>query len=372
MFDRIRTFIFILPLPLFLAACGAEEAAEAPLVRPVKAIKVGDLGQVTGRSFPGRAQATQEANLSFRVSGPLIALPVKVGDEVKKDQVLARIDPRDYQTNLRNVEGQLDRAKAALARAESEYQRELSIFKEDPGATSQAAVDRKREQRDRAVADIKSLEASVAAAVDQLAYTYLRAPFDGTIVATFVENFEDVRAKQAIVRLVDTSRVEMVVNIPENLISLIPHVERVWVRFDPFPEKEIAAAVKEIGTEASETTRTFPVTLIMDQPEGVRILPGMAGKTVRAEGNWPAEVAQSGIVVPVSATFSSNDTSMTYVWVIDELTKTVKRREVRTGQLTERGLPILNGLKPGEWVATAGVHYLREGQQVRILEQRTE
>ena len=367
---RLRNAVFAVVLILLVAGCGKEEAPEQIVARPVKAIKVGDVAQVGGRSFPGQAKATQEVNLSFRVSGPLITFPVKVGDDVEQGRVLARIDPRDYQVNLSNVQGQLDRAKAASARAESEYKRELKIFQEDPGATSKAAVDRKREQRDSARADIKSLEASVAAAKDQLSDTYLRAPYKGTITATYVENFEDVRPKQAIVRVLDPSRIEMIISIPENLISNASYVTKVFVRFDAFPDREIEATIKEIGREASQTTRTYPVTLIMDQPSGITILPGMAGKTVRVEGDLPDQVTGAGIEVPVSATFSPDESGKTYLWVIDDQTKTVKRREIKTGRLTDRGITVQEGLKAGEWVATAGAHYLREGQQVRILDEK--
>ena len=362
--------LFALALTLLVAGCGKEEAPEQIVARPVKAIKVGDVAQVGGRSFPGQARATREANLSFRVSGPLITFPVKVGDEVEEGRVLARIDPRDYQVNLSNVQGQLDRAKAKLARAESEYKRELKIFQEDPGATSKTAVDRKREQRDSARANIKSLEASVAAAKDQLSYTYLRAPYKGTITATYVENFEDVRPKQAIVRVLDPSRIEMIINIPENLISNAPYVTKVFVRFDAFPDHEIEATIKEIGREASQTTRTYPVTLIMDQPSDIKILPGMAGKTVRVEGDLSDQVTSAGIEVPVSATFSPDESGKTFLWVINDQTKTVKRREIKIGRLTDRGITVQEGLKAGEWVATAGAHYLREGQQVRILDEK--
>lgn len=367
---RLGNAVFAVVLTLLVAGCGKEEAPEQTVARPVKAIKVGDVAQVGGRSFPGQAKATREVNLSFRVSGPLITFPVKVGDEVEEGRVLARIDPRDYQVNLNNVQGQLDRTKATAARAESEYKRELKIFKEDPGATSKTAVDRKREQRDSARADIKSLEASVAAAKDQLSYTYLRAPYKGTITATYVENFEDVRPKQAIVRVLDPSRIEMVINIPENLISNAPYVTKVFVRFDAFPDREIEATIKEIGREASQTTRTYPVTLIMDQPSDIKILPGMAGKTVRVEGDLPDQVTSAGIEVPVSATFSPDESGKTFLWVINDQTKTVKRREIKIGRLTDRGITVQEGLKAGEWVATAGAHYLREGQQVRILDEK--
>jgi multidrug efflux pump subunit AcrA (membrane-fusion protein) len=74
------------------------------------------------------------------------------------------------------------------------------------------------------------------------------------------------------------------------------------------------------------------------------------------------------VVVPVSAVFSPEDVAQSFVWIIDQQDKTVARREVKVGELTSRGLQILDGLAPGELIATAGVHYLREGQPVRPLE----
>ncbi len=362
----------VISLAVMLIAACSEEVPPPKVVRPVKAIKVGDTEQLTTRSFPGRAKATQEVNLSFRVPGTLVALPNDiVGRTFNKRELIARLDPRDFEVQLQNAQGQLERSKAVLARAEAEYKRERQIYREDPGATSKTAVERKRESRDRAKANIKSLQASVAGAKDQLSYTYMKAPFDGTITAQYVQNFEDVNAKEPIARLLDDSRIEMVVNIPESLISYAPYVERVWVRFDPFPDKEIPATIKEIGTEASQTTRTYPVTLIMDQPDEFKILPGMAGQTVRAEGEFPRDIQRQGIEVPVAAVFTPNTETQSYIWVIDENTMTVQKRKVKTGKLTVAGVLIEKGVKPGEWVVTAGVYTLREGQKVKILKGST-
>ncbi|MEE8154660.1 MAG: efflux RND transporter periplasmic adaptor subunit [Phycisphaerales bacterium] len=294
--------------------------------------------------------------------------------------------------DIRRLKAAVEKAQATNRLGEQEYKRITGIRDEDPGAVSQDMIDRATEQRDRAAAElrraredlkigergaraediaakdaeIRSLEASVESASDQLGYTHLRAPFDGTIVATYVENFEDVRAKQPIVRLLDTSRIEMTIDISESLISLAPQVKDVTVVFDPFPDREIVAVIKEIGTEASETTRTYPVTLIMDQPEDITILPGMAGK---ATGRTVEEMApdQTSVDIPVSATFTAGSSGQSFVWVIDEQSKTVSRREVKVGQFTDTGVRILEGLELGEWIAIAGVHYLREGQQVRLL-----
>ena len=355
--------IFVITFSIY--GCSKQETEEKEVIRPVRTFQIPSPGQFSQRNFPGRAKATQEVDLAFRVAGPLIEFPVEVGDKVKRGDLVARIDPRDFEVNVKSAQGKLDNAKAALRRAQSEYQRELNILKEDPGATSQTAVDRKREQRDKADANIKSFDAELDSTKDQLDYTYLKAPFEGNVVKTYVENFENVQAKQPILRILDDSRIEMVVNIPESLISVAPYVENIKVVFDPFPDTEISAQIKEIGTEASTTTRTYPVTLIMEQPEGIKILPGMAGK---ASGTPPKNLAQQtfGIEIPIGAVFTDEASGNTFVWVIDETSSTVNKRQVEAGKLADRGIRIISGLKEGEWIATAGVHYLFEGQKVKL------
>jgi multidrug efflux pump subunit AcrA (membrane-fusion protein) len=412
----IRSISFGLLLALFICACEKQEATIEEPVRPVKVVKVGDLEQFMERKFPGRSKATQEVDLSFRVSGPLITRPVDVGDEVKKGQVLARIDPRDYEIRLNNTEAQLSQAKAnlkamrharpekvsqlksevvkaksALTRAMADYNRFKRIQVKDSGAVSQSSVDRAVDAKERAEASlrqaqenlqigmrgarkedieaqqagIRSLQSAVDSAKDQLAYTYLRAPFDGTIVSLYVENFEDVLAKQKIMRLIDSSKIEFKISVPERLIILTPYVTDVSVVFSAYPEKPITAKIKEVGKEATQATRTYPVTLIMDQPEEIKIMPGMAG-TATAQAAPPEMLAEQGIDVPSSAVFSSDNKTF-YVWVIDVKTNTAHRREVKIGKLTPFGIRLKEGLKPGETIAAAGVHSISEGQKVRIL-----
>ena len=162
----------------------------------------------------------------------------------------------------------------------------------------------------------------------------------------------------------------MIVNIPENLISHADFLKKqknvLVVNFDPFPDREIKAAIKEIGKEASKTTRTYPVTLIMDQPEDITILPGMAGKAASSIGREGSST-QKIVVVPETAVFSTGEDSKTYVWVLDDTSQKVNRREVTTGDLLDSGIVVRQGIVPGETIVTAGAHYLKEDQEVRIL-----
>jgi len=231
----ISSFLFIF---LFsLQGCEKEEVAEKKIIRPVMAMKVVEEVQFRLRQFPGTAKATQEIDLSFRVSGPLITLPVDIGDEVSTGDVVARIDPRDYEVRLRSARGELNEAIAIMKRAEADYKRVKNIFEIDPGAISQISVDNALQARDSARAKVDALTASVATTKDQLSYTHLKAPFDGIVVNKYVENFQDVRAKQAVVRIIDDSHIEMIISIPENLIALASAAINIEVVFDPLIER---------------------------------------------------------------------------------------------------------------------------------------
>jgi RND family efflux transporter MFP subunit len=370
MMNSMHRFL-ILPVLLgavLLAGCPAEPPEAPEVIRPVKAYRIPEPGERVTRSFPGRAKAHNEVDLSFRVPGQLIELPNDlIGREFKKGELIARLDPRDYEVRVDDTQGKLQRAEASARRAQSVYLRELNIYKEEPGATSKTAVENKLAARDESLAETRSLQASLDAAKDELSYTYLKAPFDGTITAKYVDNFQDVRAQEKIVRLLDNSRIEMVVNIPEDRISEVPNVKDITVTFDSFPDQPVPAEVFEVGTEASLTTRTYPVTLIMNQPEGFTILAGMAGRARGLLKDVP-ESETGGVQVPVGAVFTPETEDTDTVWIIDEQTGVVRQQAVVTGQLMREGIQVLEGLKPGDWVAVAGVHTLREGQKVSIME----
>ncbi len=360
-----RDGALLLALCGILSACGQEEVAEeAPVIRPVKAVQVNSDGHLGQRSFTGRAKATKELDLSFRVGGTLTELPLKVGDELESGQLVAKLDPATYEADVDQAQATLSRTQATLDNAIVQRERDEQLY--EKGHVAKAKLDQSIAAEGEAKADVGAARASLEKARLDLGYTELTAPFTGVVVETYVDNFQDVASKEPVIRLLDSSRIEMVVDIPESLISLVPNARNITVVFDPFPDLNIPAEIVEIGTEASATTRTYPVTLIMDQPEEVTILPGMAGRASGDGGNAPDGPAVS---VPVAATFAPDDGSGTFVWVVDTNSGTVSRRPVVTGEVTEFGIAVSDGLEDGEWVVVAGVNYLNDDQQVRLLEE---
>lgn len=364
-----RMLACILSCLWILTACGQKEAPPEPtVVRPVKAITLKSQTQQLELKFPGRVRAYRRADLSFKVPGRLKELPAEEGMEVKKGQLLARLDPRDYQAQLQSARGQLAKAKAAMELAKTEYQRVLKIQKEDPGAVSLSLIDQRREGVDRAGAEIQSLRASVDAAELNLSYTQLRAPFDGVVSKRYVNNFQDVQPKEVILHVDDVSVIEVLVDVPENMIaSLRQGVETtIYAGFPTAPGKQYPLTVFEYSTRADPRTQTYQVTLRMNQPDEINVLPGMTA-TVVAKRKDTAQ-PDTSFIVPAAAVFA-DETGKAQVWVIDANGNTVRRQPVTTGALTgTASIQIVSGLKSGETIAVSGVTQLREGMQVRPVD----
>jgi len=340
----------VLTVCMCISGCG-KEPVEEEIIRPVTAIQAGDLESLAGRNFPGRAAASEEVDLGFEVSGTVIARPVNKGDEVKKDQLLAKLDPSDFINDLKAAKAERDRARA--------YYDRISIAVKS-GAVSRQDLTDAQARLDVAAAQMKIKQ-------KQLDDSEIRAPFDGVIGATYIENYQRVRPKQIVLRLLDISSIKFTVNVPETLISLVPYVTKIWLTFDAFPGEKIPARIKEIGAEASLTTRTYPVTVIMDQLDDIKILPGMAGN-LTAKAELPADIDHRGIPVPAGAIFTPDNQKENHVWIFDPATKTVHLRVVKTDRVNRNGIMVLEGIKPGDWIVTAGLHSLHEGQKVSLFD----
>jgi RND family efflux transporter MFP subunit len=226
---------------MVLAGCSEEPLPQEERPRLVKAMKIADYAGFYNRSFPGTAKATQEVDLAFDVAGTLVERPIKIGDRVTKNQLIAKVDQRDFLANVKA-------ARAQLTKDTANFNRAKELLKKD--FVSEA-------EYDLLEAQVEISDSSLRVAQKALADSALKAPFAGVIANTYVENFQAVMPKEPVVRLLDSSQIEFVINIPEQYISLAPAVTNLHVRFDAFKNLEIPAAILEISNEASDATRTY-------------------------------------------------------------------------------------------------------------------
>jgi RND family efflux transporter MFP subunit len=200
----------------------------------------------------------------------------------------------------------------------------------------------------------------------QLQDTTLRAPYDGVIAERFVEEGQNVRAKEPVVRFQDAEEIEIVVDVPEAVMaSEIARADilQLVAELSGAPGVRFPVEIREVAQVADPTTQTFQVRAAAKVPEGVRALPGMtATVTVTYER---AGILGDRIRVPLSAVVQQ-DSGQQIVWVMDADGR-VSPRPVKVGSVAGGEIEITEGLQPGDRIAIAGVSFLREGMTVRDL-----
>ncbi len=347
---RLSTILTVL-VAAGLILTGCEEKTKPEIIRPVRFITLEETAGFGGNKYPGRAEATTELNMGFEVSGTIEERPVDKGDMVEKGELLAVLDLRDFKNELAFAIAEADRNRAYRSRV-AEALKSNAVAVQD---------------LDDADARLAQARAQVRIKRKALEDAHLYAPFDGTVSWTYKEPGQRVQAKENVLRVLDLSLVEFTINIPEQIIAHVDRVKDITITFDAFPNRPIPARIKEIGSEASAGTRTFPVTLAFEQPEDIKIVTGMAGVATGDPSDLPGRgAAADSFLLPVDAFFSP-DGKTTKVLVLDDESMTVKGHEVQRGRLTTQG-QLARGLKAGMQVATHGAQTLREGQKVTIAE----
>lgn len=351
---------------LLLTSCEKEAITET--ARPVKTMQVSENSSLESQIiFPGTLRAFQHVDLSFRVDGTVIVRDVYVGHKAQKDETLMQLDPREYEIALQKAKGKVGSMEAQLDFAERDYVRMQKIYERDTGAISASYLDRKQETRNQLKAELTIAQSDFDQAADNLTYTILKAPFDGIITAIYVENHEQVRAKQVVLRFLDLANREMEINVPEKYINALLEGKdrlRFDIRLDAFPNVVLTAQIKEIGTEASSTTQTYPITLSLQKvPDELSLLAGMNGRAFLAKPNGNLS---DTFKIPKSAIFTDNGRS-TYVWIVDPTTYTVHKQAVKLDESNQGNIILVKeGLRPGDRIVTAGTSFLIEGQQVKL------
>jgi len=323
------------------------------LVRPVKAAVAVPASAVPERRFPGQVIPGRTVDLAFQVGGQLEEADLTLGKEVAEGAVLARLDPTRFDQQIAVLEPASRQAKTLLDRTGDLQSR---------GSASALELSTAQTNYDTALAQLAIARQAKTDAV-------LRAPFSALIVQRFVENFQNVQAAEPIVRLQDISTVDIEVSLPESVVARHPPNApiRVVAEFPVRPGPTYPARVKEASAEADPRTGTYRVVFTMPKPEGLTLLPGMAA-TIIAPGHEGA--AKDGVAVPVEAVFVDPDGQLCLWHAIEGQSgdSHVRKIRIERTRASDGRVVIGTGVEVGWQVVTAGVHFLREGQRVRIME----
>tara|TARA_B100001063_G_scaffold247384_1_gene293999 strand:- start:67198 stop:68334 length:1137 start_codon:yes stop_codon:yes gene_type:complete len=352
---RLAPAVLISSMFLLLSACSeqAKQVEAEPVVRPVKLFNIGNNSEQSIRSFPAEVVANQGSYLAFRVNGELLEFPALAGQHVEKGELLAKLDPEDFQL-------QYDERKARFELAESQLDRVQKLFNRSIASQSEL---------DQALANKQVAESALKIAKTNLDNSELRAPFAGTVAKVFVKNFENIQAKQNILRLETRDLMDVVIQVPEKLIARIDKdVDyQPEVVFDGYPNKSYQLTIKEFDTQADPITLTYKVVFSLPVPEDFNLLAGMTGR-VDIDLSKITSSQSSYTLLPVEAVFSEpteSENNNSYVWLYDQNTGLVHKQAVEVGQLHRDGIEVLSGIEQDQIVVAAGVHSLEEGMKVR-------
>jgi RND family efflux transporter MFP subunit len=397
------------------AGCSPQASAPAEVIRPVKTMVVAAGEETHVRTFPGKVEASKKAELAFQVPGLLVQLPVKEGQRVKKGDLIAQLREDEFRARLKALQGDLDRARAALQalqageRPEERLRREAQLraaeaklvnarseFDRDRRLLAARALPREDFERSQTAlrvaqeeyeaarqvlekgaiareedilakeAAVRGLEGRVVEAQIQLDDCTLRAPYDGVIAQRFVERNQNVRAKEPVVKFQDVDEIRAAVDVPESVMAADlrrSEIVQILAEFSGAPGLQFPVEIKEVAQQADPATQTFSVRVGMKSPPDLNLLPGMTATVTLTYRR--ARIVGSRILVPVSAVLREAAGEQV-VWVIRP-DQTVTRRPVKLGGATGGEVEVVDGLGAGDRIAVAGATFLREGMRVRDL-----
>ena len=349
----------LLAVLLIAGGCGEEVVERAPVVRPVKLLSLGATGSNQTLEFPGTIEAAQQVEMGFEVPGKVESFPVSEGQRVEEGTLLARLDARDY-------ESERAAAVASSKAAKAEFERTKALF----AADVVSAQDLEKALRNFEVSVSRRKQAEKA-----VEDTALRAPFDGVVAKKLIADLANVQAKQSVLIFQDDSSLEVTIDVPERIFaSARPDLsnEERTARINPklsltsMPDLLMPARITEVAATADPATRTFEARLAFDPPNDLNVLPGMTATVVFS---LPSDGApgSSRFSIPATAALADEEGNA-YVWKVDPGTMKVSRSGVSLGDLRGVEVTVEGGLANGDTIAISGVHLLREGMQVRRLE----
>lgn len=344
-------------LGLLLLVTTAASPPSPPDIRPVRTVIAAPHADGEAVSLTGHIRARTEQSLAFRIDGRMIARRVDTGQLVKPGELVAELDSQPQQDALRGAQAQLSGAQASLHEATNNLERQRVLVAQ--GWSTRVQFDAIQKTFLSASADVDAAGAKLHSAEDRLGYTKLLADSAGAVIATGAEAGEVVRAGQMIATVAHDDGADAVFDVPATLLRQVSPDAEISIALTDDPTVHTVGQVRELAPQADPVTRSYRVKVgLTEWPAAMRL-----GATVTGQTRM---VAPGGIELPATAlTMVDNKPA---VWVVDRTSQQVSLRPVQLQRQDSAGIVVTGGLEGGEVIVTAGVHALRPGQRVRLLE----
>ncbi|TAJ86830.1 MAG: efflux RND transporter periplasmic adaptor subunit [Reyranella sp.] len=333
-------------------------ASAEPVTRPARVAEISYRTQGQTLLLAGTVVPRIESTLGFRVSGKITQRSVDVGAVVKPGDVIAALDPSDYQLAVDNARAALASAEADHVRAKADHERYLNL--RGSMAFVPQTLDQRQSLASTALARVDQAKSQLSSAENNLAYTVLRADAAGVVTAVQAEVGQVMAQGQGVIRLARTDELEILVGVPEHRLKAVREAQGASFELWSDPGRRHAAKLRELSPSADPVTRTYAARFsVLEPPQFIGL--GMTA-TLGFERPDRTPVAE----VPLSAIFQRG--TQPAVWVVDRDSGTVELRAVTIARWRDDTAAILSGVKEGELIATAGVHKLETGQKVKPLQ----
>jgi RND family efflux transporter MFP subunit len=357
---RLKRLVWLLCLSFALTSCK-EKTEVIEVVRSIKTITVSEQAAEQIIKFSGLVAAVDSSGLSFQVAGQVEAVNVDIGDRVKKGQVLAGLDPEPYQLEVDAIKAELAKAKDNVTKSRAQYERHKRIFEQGAGAKSYLDVTEYNYKAAKSVVHFQSAKLDLANR--DLRKTKLFSPYDGTIASRSVQPHEEVQVGQEILKIDALGKMEVQIVIPETTIDRIHIDDRTTITFATLPDETVKGRISYVGS-AAEKANAFPVKVeLIDANE--KIKPGM---TAEANLSIKNDIQKPGYLVPLQALLPAPEVNRGYAFVYVSKTSTVKKTLVNFRGTEHKKVIVDEGLAAGDIIAVAGVSFLADGMQVKLIE----
>jgi RND family efflux transporter MFP subunit len=354
----MKKIIFTLAgVAIFMAACSKSAPPEEP-VRAVKVITVGVDAVSSRREYAGEVRAQVESRLGFRVGGKIIERQAELGQHVKAGQVLAQLDPQDYQLAADAARAQVAAAVTNRDLAAADFRRYQTL--KDQNFISGAELERREAALKAAQAQLAQAQSQLAVQGNQAGYAVLKADVSGVVTAIEAEQGQVVAAGAPVLRIAADGVRDVVFSVPEDRVAAVkvgaPVKIRVWAQ-----NTELQGKVREVAASSDPVTRTYAVKASIDANA-----PPALGATVYITPDAPGAAGVPVIKLPTTALWQQGQA--TAVWVLDPATLTVKPQVIEIATADGNEVVVASGLQSGMRVVSAGVHVLSPGQKVSIYQ----
>lgn len=356
--------LLTITLTLFLFSCSEQKISTESAIRPIAWTKVTESKLQQLRTLSGIVAPVEATSLSFEVVGKVQSVEVKLGDTVKKGDILAQLNHRSFELSSKSAQAQLDKAMSDRVEAENSFIRFSQLIEQ--GLVSQSGFDNAKANFESSKSAVDIAQAQLDIAKKNLQDSTLIAPYDGIITKRLIEPSQQISAGQAVFEIEGKHGLEVNIMVPETLIRQLQQNAIITVRFPVLTNLSILGRITEIGTRA-ETANAFPVTVVLQEENALL----RAGMTAEVDFTFVGvgQTGYQGIAIKVPFTALRAEVNQkSYVFVYNPTTQTVEQRQVQTENVLNNSVFISSGLTNGEIIAIAGVAFLRDGQKVTLLD----